>query len=136
MMLSCGKVLEFRAIEDNRLIKVIIDKQPVFLLVEVPSTLEPKQSKTGSLPQSETCGVDVKPTKLSLLFMKPYSHSHQRPWSNGPLKDSTISSALLQPKLQCFSKSVSLPEQEKVGKGVVPGNTDASTRWALRNFNE
>ena len=62
MTLSYGRVLEFRAIEDNKLIKVIIDKQPVFLLEEVPSTLEPKPSKTGSLPQSEACGVDVKPT--------------------------------------------------------------------------
>ena len=49
MTLSYGRVLEFRAIEDNKLIKVIIDKQPVFLLEEVPSTLELKQSKTGSL---------------------------------------------------------------------------------------
>ena len=61
MTLSYGRVLEFRAIEDNKLIKVIIDNQPVFLL-EVPSTPESKQSKTGSLPQSEACGVDVKPT--------------------------------------------------------------------------
>ena len=62
MTLSYGRVLEFRAIEDNKLIIVIIDKQPVFLLEEVPSTPEPKQSKTGSLPQSEACGVDVKST--------------------------------------------------------------------------
>ena len=62
MMLSYGVVLEFGAIEDNKLIKVIIDKQPVFLLEEVPSTLESKRRKTGSLPQSEACGVDVKPT--------------------------------------------------------------------------
>ena len=43
------------------------------------------------------------------------------------LKDSTNSSALLQPKLQCFSKPVSSSEQEKVGKGIVPDNTDTST---------
>ena len=61
MTLSYGRVLEFGTIEDNKLIKVISDNQPVFLL-EVPSTPEPKQSKTGSLPQSESCGVDVKPT--------------------------------------------------------------------------
>ena len=95
MTLSYGVVLEFGAIEDNKLIKVIIDKQPIFLLEEVPSTLELKQSKIGSLPQSEACGVDVKPTKLSLALMKPYSHSHQRPRSNGLLKDSTNSSVLL-----------------------------------------
>ena len=137
MTLSYDRVLEFWAIEDNKLIKVIIDKQSVFLLEEVLSTPELKQSKTGSLPQSEARGVDVKPTKLSLAHMKPYSHSHQRPQSNGPLKDtSTNSSALLKPKLQCFSKLVSSPEQEKVGKGVVPGNTDASTQWAVRKFNE
>ena len=42
MMLSFGKLLEFGAIEDNKLIKVIADKQPVFPLEEVPSTPEPK----------------------------------------------------------------------------------------------
>ena len=31
---------------------------------------------------------------------------------------------------------MSLPEEEKVGKGVVSDNTDASTQWVLRNFNE
>ena len=60
------------AIEDNKLIKVITDKQPGFPLEEVPSTLEPKLSKTSALPQSEACGMDVKPTKLSLLFKNPY----------------------------------------------------------------
>ena len=30
----------------------------------------------------------------------------------------------------------SSPEWEKAGKGVVPDNTDASTQWALQNFNE
>ena len=74
--------------------------------------------------------------KLSLLLKKPYHRSHQEPWSNGPLKDSTNSSALLQQRLQCFLKPVSSPEWEKAGKGVVPDNTDASTQWALRNFNE
>ena len=38
--------------------------------------------------------------------------------------------------LKCFSKPLSSPEQEKAGKGVIPGNTDASTQCALRNFNE
>ena len=54
------------ATEDNKLIKVIADKQSIFSLEEVPSTPETKRSKTGLLPQSEACGVDVKPTKLSL----------------------------------------------------------------------
>ena len=67
------------AIEDNKLIEVITDKQPVFLLGEVPSSLEPKRSKPSLLPQSEACGVDVKPTKLSLLLKEPYHHSHQEP---------------------------------------------------------
>ena len=80
--------------EDNKLIKVIADKQPVFPL-EVPSAPEPKRSKTGSLPQCEACGVDLKPTKLSLLLKKPYCHNHQEPWSKGPLKDCTNSSTLL-----------------------------------------
>ena len=56
--------------------EVIVDKQLVFPL-EVPRIPEPKQSKTSSLPQSEACGVDVKPYKLSLSLMKPYCHSHQ-----------------------------------------------------------
>ena len=43
------------------------------------------------------------------------------------LKDSNNSSALLQPKLQSFSKPVSSSEQEKVGKGIVTDNTDTST---------
>ena len=34
------------AIEDNKLIEVIADKQLVFPLEEVPSTPEPKQNKT------------------------------------------------------------------------------------------
>ena len=113
------------------MIEVIPDKQPI-LLLEVPSVLEPNLSKTSSLPQFEACGVDVKPTKLLLLLKKRYCHNHQEPWSNGPLKDCTNSSTLLQH----FSEPLSLPEQEKVGKGVIPDNTDASTRWALRNFNK
>ena len=62
------------ATEDNKLIKVIADKQSIFSLEEVPSTPETKRSKTGLLPQSEACGVDVKPTKL-LSLKKPYRHS-------------------------------------------------------------
>ena len=65
------------------LIKAIADKQVVFPLEEVPSTMEPKQSKTSSVPQSKACGVDVKPTKLSLSLIKPYRHSHHEPQSNG-----------------------------------------------------
>ena len=118
------------------MIEVIADKQLVFPLEEVPSTPEPKQNKTDSLPQSEACEVDVEPTKLSLSLKKPYHHNHQEPRSNELLKGSTNSSTLLQPKLQHFSKPVSSPEQEKVGNGVVPDNTNASTQWALRNFNE
>ena len=122
--------------EDDKLIEVNTDKQLVsYPLQEVSSGPEPKQSKTSSISQSKACGVDGKPTKVSLSLKKPYRHSHQEPWSNGPLKDSTNSSTLLQQRLQRFSKPVSLPEWEKAGKGVVPDNTDASTQWALRNFN-
>ena len=35
------------AIEDNKLIKVIVDKQLVFPLEEVPSAPKPKRSKTA-----------------------------------------------------------------------------------------
>ena len=38
--------------------------------------------------------------------------------------------------LQSFPKPVLSPEREKASKGVIPDNTDASTQWALRNFNE
>ena len=69
--------------------------------------------------------------KLSLLLKKPYRHSHQE--SNAPLNDSTNSST---PMLQRFSKPVSSLDREKAGKGVIPDNTNASTQWALRNFNE
>ena len=96
-------------IEDDKLIEVITDKQPLSPLEEVPSDPKPKQSKTGSLSQSKACGVDGKLTKLSLLLKKPYSHSHQEPWSNGPLKDSTNSSTPLQQRLQRFTKPVSSP---------------------------
>ena len=64
-----------KAIKDSKLIEIIADKQPVSLPEEVPSVLAPKRSKTGSLPQSEACGVDAKPTKLSLSLKKPYCHS-------------------------------------------------------------
>ena len=37
---------------------------------------------------------------------------------------------------QRFSKPISSPEREKASKGVIPDNTEASTQWALRNFNE
>ena len=78
--------------------------------------------------------MDTKPTKLSVSLRKPYRHSHHE--SNELLKDSTNPSALLQPRLQHFSKPVSLPEQEKTGKGVVAVNTNESSQWALRYFNE
>ena len=51
------------AIEDDKLIEVITDKQPVSsLLEEVSSGPEPKQSKIGSISQSKAYGVDGKPT--------------------------------------------------------------------------
>ena len=34
-----------------------------------------------------------------------------------------------------FAKPVVSPEREKAAKGVVPANTEASTQWALRNYN-
>jgi len=34
-----------------------------------------------------------------------------------------------------FAKPVVSPEREKAAKGVVPPNTEASTQWALRNYN-
>ena len=96
-----------------------------------------KRSKWNSVSPYKVCGSDTsKPTaKLSLLLKKPYNSSCQTS-SNAPLKDSTNSFTPLQPRIQRFSKPVSSPEREKVGKGVIPENTDACTQWALRNFNE
>ena len=117
MTLSFGRVLG--PLEDDNLIEAINDCKQ--LVEEAPVVWN---QNNGSLSQSEAYGVDGKPAKLSLLLKKPYCHSHQQPWSNGPLKDSTNSSALRQQRLQCFSKPVSSSEREKAGKGVVPNNTD------------
>ena len=124
------------AIEESILIEGIADKQ-VSTPEESRSAPKAKRSKWNSVSPYKVCGSDTsKPTtKLSLSLKKPYNSSRQTS-SNAPLKDSTNSSTPLQPRIQRFSKPVSLPEREKVGKGVVPENTDASTQWALRNFNE
>ena len=134
MTLSFGRVLE--SLKTTNWLKWSLIKQLVSPLEEVPSAPEPKWSKTSWLPQPEACRVDAKPTKLSLSLKKPYHHSYQEPRSNRPLRNGTNSSTLLQPGLQYFSKPVSSPERKKTGKGVVPDNIDASTQWALRNFNE
>ena len=34
-----------------------------------------------------------------------------------------------------FATPVTSPEREKAVKGVIPANTEASTRWAIKNFN-
>ena len=34
-----------------------------------------------------------------------------------------------------FVTPATLSERVKVAKGVIPGNTEASTRWAMKNFN-
>ena len=34
-----------------------------------------------------------------------------------------------------LAKPISSPEREKAAGGVVPGNTEANTQWAVRNFN-
>ena len=34
-----------------------------------------------------------------------------------------------------FTTPVTSPERAKVAKGVIPTNTEASTRWAMKNFN-
>ena len=124
------------AIEESILIEGIADKR-VSTPEESRNAPEAKQSKWNSVSPYKVCGSDTsKPTtKLSLSLKKPYNSSCQTS-SNAPLKDSTNSSTLLQPRIQRFSKPISSPEWEKVGKGVVPENTSASTQWALRNFNE
>ena len=97
----------FGANEDSEWIDVSTNKQRVPLLEE-PAAPNPKRCKAGS----------------SLSLKKP---------RKAPLKD-TNSSA--QSKPQRFSKPISSPDRKKAGKGVVPESTDASTQWALRNFNE
>ena len=107
------------AIEDNKLIEVITDEQPVPLL-EVSSALEPKQSKKQTYFRSPK---PVEWMQSSLNYCCRYSY--QEPRSNWPLKDTTNSSTLLQPRLQRFSKPVSSPEREKAGEGV---NIDQDTQ--------
>ena len=34
-----------------------------------------------------------------------------------------------------FPKSVTSPEREKAAQGVIPSDTEASTKWALHTFN-
>ena len=50
--------------------------------------------------------------------------------STVPLKESTNHGLVSR-----FAKPVESPEREKAAKGVLPANTEASTRWAWRNFN-
>lgn len=99
------------AIEDSEWIDVSTSKQLAPPLEE-PAAPKPKRCKVGL-------------AKLSLSLKKPHK---------APLKDNTNFSA--QPKAQHFSKPISSPEQEKAGKGLVPQSTEASTQWALRNFND
>ena len=40
-----------------------------------------------------------------------------------------------KPEGSCFAKPISSPEREKAAGGVVPGNTEANTLWAVRNYN-
>ena len=37
---------------------------------------------------------------------------------------------------KCFNKLISSPERLKAARGVVPVNTETSTHWAVKNFND
>ena len=57
--------------------------------------------------------------QLSLLLNK----HHRIEALSAPLKDYTKSS-----RPQRFTKAISSPEREKASKGIIPGNTEASSQ--------
>ena len=99
------------AIEETEWKELTVDHRDVSLQTAKPS---PKRMK-------------LSPPRLSLSLNKLSRRGYT---SNAPLKDCTNSSELY------FSMPVSSPERVKASKGVIPGNTEASSQWALRNFTE
>lgn len=47
----------------------------------------------------------------------------------------TVSKPLKEKTNTRFTTPITSPEREKAAKGVIPANTEASIRWAIKNFN-
>ena len=89
-------------------------------LAEVQSIIDEHERAVvvpSTFHQDGTDGSTPKRLRLSFQSTVPFKESTNR----GPVSR--------------FAKPVESPEREKAAKGVLPANTEASTRWALRNFN-